>query len=73
MVFLLFQVFLQLGRLILNALACRNKILKERTSKHTNRLQFVLTYNRTLPDAKKPVTKNWNILHTNQVFLANLS
>ena len=60
--------FLAARVFISNVLACRNKTLKERTSKHTNRLQFVLTYNRTLPDAKKPITKNWNILHINQGF-----
>ena len=51
----------------------RNRIFKERTWKHTNRVPLVLIYNWTLPDAKNEITKNWNILHTNQEFKQNFN
>lgn len=51
----------------------RNRIFKERTWKHTNRVPLVLIYNLTLPDAKNEITKNWSILHTNQEFKQNFN
>ena len=44
----------------------RNEVLKERTSKYTNIVPLVLTYNQILPDIKNQLTKNWNILQRNR-------
>ena len=34
----------------------------------SKRIALVLTYNRTLPNVKDLITRNWNISHTNQGF-----
>ena len=40
----------------------RNEFLKEKDKKNTNKIQLILTYNRTLPNVKKVIANNWNVL-----------
>ena len=46
----------------------RQKLLEEKTKKRSNRTPFVLICTRTLHNAKKAITSNWNLLHINQEF-----
>ena len=46
----------------------RNKLLEEKAKKQSNRTQLLLTYNRTLPNVKRPISNNRNLLHINQEF-----
>ena len=44
----------------------RKKLLEEKTKKQSNRIPLVLTYNRTLPNVKRAISNNWNLLHINR-------
>ena len=44
----------------------KEKLLEEKTKEQSNRISIVLTYNRTLPNVKRAITNNWNLLHANQ-------
>ena len=44
------------------------KLLEEKAKKQSNRIPLVLTYNRTLPNVKRAISNNWNLLHINQEF-----
>ena len=46
----------------------RKKLLEEKAKKQSNRIPLVLTYNRTLPNVKRAISNNWNLLHINQKF-----
>ena len=46
----------------------RKKLLEEKAKKQSNRIPLVLTYNRTLPNVKRAISNNWNLLHINQEF-----
>ena len=46
----------------------RKKLLEEKVKKQSNRIPLVLTYNRTLPNVKRAISNNWNLLHINQEF-----
>ena len=46
----------------------RKKLLEEKAKKQSNRIPLVLTYNRTLPNVKRAISNNWNLLHTNREF-----
>ena len=46
----------------------KQKLLKEKTKKQSNRIPLVLTHNRTLPHVNRATTNNWNLLHINQEF-----
>ena len=46
----------------------RKKLLEEKAKKQSNRIPLVLTYNRTLPNVKRAIPNNWNLLHINQEF-----
>ena len=46
----------------------KQKLLKEKTKKQSNRIPLVLTHDRTLPHANRATTNNWNLLHINQEF-----
>ena len=46
----------------------RKKLLEEKAKKQSNRIPLVLTYNRTLPNVKRAISNNWNLLHVNQEF-----
>ena len=46
----------------------RKKLLQEKAKKQSNRIPLVLTYNRTLPNVKRAISNNWNLLHINQEF-----
>ena len=46
----------------------RRKLLEEKAKKQSNRIPLVLTYNRTLPNVKRAISNNWNLLHINQEF-----
>ena len=43
----------------------RNKLIERG---YTNRIPLVLTYNRTLPNVKRAISNNWNLLRINQEF-----
>ena len=44
------------------------KLLKEKAKKQSKRIPLVLTCNRRLPNVKRAITNNWNLLHINQEF-----
>ena len=44
----------------------RKKLLEEKAKNQSNRKQLVLTYNRTLPNVKRSISNNWNLLYINQ-------
>ena len=44
------------------------KLLEKETKKQSNRTSLVLRYNRTIPNVKRAITNNWNLLHINQEF-----
>ena len=46
----------------------RKKLLEEKAKKQSNRIPLVLTYNHTLPNVKRAISNNWNLLHINQEF-----
>ena len=46
----------------------RKKLLEEKAKKQSNRMPLILTYNRTLPNVKRAISNNWNLLHINQEF-----
>ena len=46
----------------------RQKLIEEKTKKRNKRIPLVLTCNRTLPNVKRAITNNWNLLHKNQEF-----
>ena len=46
----------------------RKKLLEEKAKKQSNRIPLVLTYNRILPNVKRAISNNWNLLHINQEF-----
>ena len=46
----------------------KQKPLKEKTKKQSNRIPLVLTHNRTLPHVNRATTNNWNLLHINREF-----
>ena len=41
----------------------RKKLLGEKAIKQSNRIPLVLTYNRKLPNVKRAISNNWNLLH----------
>ena len=46
----------------------RKKLLEEKQKNKVIEYHFVLTYNRTLPNVKRAISNNWNLLHINQEF-----
>ena len=44
------------------------KKLEEKTKEKSNRIPFVLAYNRTLPNVRRAISNNWNLLLINQEF-----
>ena len=46
----------------------RKNLLEEKAKKQSNRIPLVSTYNRTLPNVKRAISNNWNLLHINQEF-----
>ena len=44
------------------------KKLEEKTKEQSNRIPFVLAYNRTLPNLRRAIPNNGNLLHINQKF-----
>ena len=46
----------------------RNELLNKIKTSNTERLPLTVTYNRTLPDLKKRIDKNWNILQIEPKF-----
>ena len=46
----------------------RKKLLEEKAKKQSNGIPLALTYNRTLPNVKRAISHNWNLLHINQDF-----
>ena len=46
----------------------RKNLLEEKAKQQSNRIPLVLTYNRTLPNVKRAISNNWNLLHINQEF-----
>ena len=46
----------------------RKKLLEEKAKKQSNRIPLVLTYNRTLPNVKRAISNNWNLLRINREF-----
>ena len=46
----------------------RKKFLEGKMEQQSNRMLFLLTCNRTLPNAKRAITNNWNLLHMHQEF-----
>ena len=46
----------------------RKNLLEEKAKNQSNRIPLVLTYNRTLPNVKRAISNNWNLLHINQEF-----
>ena len=46
----------------------RQKLFEEKTKKQSNRKLLLLTCNRALPNVKRAIVNNWNLLHINQEF-----
>ena len=46
----------------------KKNLLEEKAKKQSNRIPLVLTYDRTLPNVKRAISNNWNLLHINQEF-----
>ena len=46
----------------------KKKLLEEKAKKQSNRIPLVLRYNRTLPNVKRAISNNWNLLRINQEF-----
>ena len=44
------------------------KLLQEKTMEQSNKIPLVLTHNCTLPNVKRAITNNCNVLHINQEF-----
>ena len=41
---------------------------QEKAKKQSNRIPLALTYNRTIPNVKRAISNNWNLLHIKQEF-----
>ena len=46
----------------------RAHLLNQKNQATQNKIQLILTYNRTLPDVKRAVNKHWEILKINRDF-----
>ena len=46
----------------------RKKLLGEKGKKQSNRIPLLFTYNRTLPNIKRAMSNNWDLLRINQEF-----
>ena len=43
----------------------RKKLLEKKAKKQSDRIPLILTHNRTLPNVKRAISNNWNLLHIN--------